>query len=54
MLGKRRVVADTNVIISAMGWEGNEKRILEKALSGEIILIESNSMMEELEDVLSR
>lgn len=49
-----RIVADTNILISALGWQGNEREILNHCLSGKIKLIESQSLLDELIEVLKR
>jgi hypothetical protein len=48
------VVADTNVIISALLWNGSPRRILEAAERGLIRLFSSPPLVAELEDVLGR
>jgi len=49
-----RVVLDTNVIISALGWNGAEREVLELCLKRKIQLIESRPLLDELIKVLSR
>ena len=49
-----RVVLDTNVLISAILFGGKPRRILEKAIRGEIRLCLSEPMLEELKGVLQR
>ena len=52
---KKRVVIDTNVFISAILIKfGNPRKIFEKLLNGEFILIESEELLAELRDVLIR
>ncbi|MFH1821990.1 MAG: putative toxin-antitoxin system toxin component, PIN family [Methanobacteriota archaeon] len=46
------VVADTNVIVSALLWEGNESEIMALAERGEIRLLTSLALLEELRKVL--
>ena len=46
------VVADTNVIVSALLWEGNESEIMALAERGEIKLLTSLALLEELRKVL--
>ena len=43
-----RVVADTNVLISALGWEGNERDLLNLAIDSKIKLVFSKETFEEL------
>lgn len=50
----RKVVLDTNVIISALGWRGNARKVLEKCLGGGLILLESPEMLKETKAVLDR
>jgi putative PIN family toxin of toxin-antitoxin system len=49
-----RVVADTNVVVSGLLWRGNPRRVLNAARDGIIELFTSITLLEELEDVLSR
>ncbi len=49
-----RVVLNTNVLISAILFGGKPRQILEKAISGEIQLCISESVLEELKGVLRR
>lgn len=50
----RSIVIDTNILISAVGWQGNERRVLEKCLLGKCKLIMSNEIIDELTEVLKR
>lgn len=47
-----KVVLDTNVLISALGWPGPERYVYELCLQGEIQLCISRSILEELLRVL--
>ena len=49
-----RVVLDTNILISALGWKGASREILEKCINDKIRLLESNDLLEELINVLKR
>ena len=49
-----RAVADTNIVVSGLLWQGPSRRILERARAGEIELFTSSSLLAELQDVLSR
>jgi putative PIN family toxin of toxin-antitoxin system len=49
-----KVVLDTNVLISATLFGGKPRKILEKAIRGEIRLCLSEPMLEELSGVLRR
>ncbi len=48
-----RVVTDTNVLVSAIFWEGNESKIVELIEEGELELITSVQILDELKKVLS-
>lgn len=48
------MVADTNVIVSALLWAENESRILPLAEKGEIELLTSLALLDELKKVLVR
>lgn len=50
----KKVVLDTNSLISALLWDGNEAKIIEKAEKKEIHLFISQEILEELEGVLKR
>lgn len=52
--GKKRVVLDTNALISATFWEGNPGSIVEMAERGEVELVLSWAVLEEVEEVLNR
>ena len=49
-----RVVADTNIVVSGLLWQGNPRRVLDAAREGTIDLFTSAVLLTELEDVLSR
>tara|TARA_Y100000310_G_scaffold345521_1_gene465950 strand:+ start:2058 stop:2462 length:405 start_codon:yes stop_codon:yes gene_type:complete len=49
---KKKIVIDTNILISAFGWEGKPKKLLDKVVNGEFELILSHSQFKELERVL--
>ena len=49
-----RVVLDTNVIISALNFPGNERLVLELALRGRFELVLSLFILEEVAGVLTR
>lgn len=51
-MGKTKVLLDTNIFISAVGWKGKPKVIFEKCLNGELELVTSPEQMEELQRVL--
>lgn len=47
-MGKKKVVLDTNILISALGWGGNPRTIFNKVIDGEIELIISFKQIDEL------
>ena len=49
-----RVIADTNVVVSAAFWTGAPFRLIEAAKSGHIALYTSPALLDELGDVLKR
>ena len=49
-----KVVLDTNVIVSAVGWKGNARKVLELCIDGELLLLECRDMLREIDDVLGR
>ena len=49
-----RVVLDTNVIVSAMGWRGPPRGILEQCIEGKLELLTSPALFAELTKVLER
>ena len=49
-----QVVADTNIVVSGLLWRGTPRQILDAARDGLIGLFTSATLLEELEDVLSR
>lgn len=51
-MGKKKITPDTNVMISALGWNGNERRVIELGLSGKIQLCLSLEILNELQRVM--
>lgn len=51
-MGKKKVVLDTNILISALGWNGKPKKIFEKCISEEIGLVTSKEQINELKRVM--
>jgi uncharacterized protein len=49
-----RVVPDTSVLVSAFLWDGNPERLLDAAIDGKVELFISQSIEDELVDVLKR
>lgn len=50
----RKIVMDTNSLISAIGWDGPPHRVLDACLKGELELFVSPAILQELTDVLTR
>ena len=51
-MGKTKVILDTNILISALGWSGKPKVIFEKCLHEELELVTSPNQIEELKRVI--
>jgi putative PIN family toxin of toxin-antitoxin system len=51
-MGKKKVVLDTNILISALGWKGKPRQIFQKCISGHIELVTSKEQLEELQEVM--
>ena len=51
-MGKKKIVLDTNVIISAFAWKGNPKLIFEKITNQEFTLLLSEKQLDEVTRVL--
>ena len=49
-----RAVADTNVVVSGLLWQGLPRRVLDLARTGKLELFTSPALLVELEDVLGR
>ena len=47
-----KVVLDTNVVVSAMGWRGPPRMILEQCMEGKLELLASPALFSELTGVL--
>lgn len=52
-MGKTKVLLDTNILISALGWNGKPRELFQKCLTHELELITSTQQLEELERVLN-
>jgi len=50
---KKKIVLDTNILISALGWNGNPRDIFRRIIDGEFELIISQKQLEELKDVMN-
>ena len=51
-MGKKKIILDTNIYISALGWEGNPKKIFNKVIEGKYELIISHKQFKEITTVL--
>ena len=49
-----RVVADTNVVVSGLLWQGPSRQLLNAARQGTLELFTSGALLAELEEVLQR
>jgi putative PIN family toxin of toxin-antitoxin system len=50
---KTKVILDTNILVSALGWEkGNSHKILQKVIDRELELFISHEQFEEISRVL--
>ena len=52
-MGKKRLILDTNILISALGWKGNPRIIFDRVIAGEFELILSYKQLNELLRVLN-
>jgi len=50
----KRVVFDTNIVISGLLWTGRPYQVLQLARSGQVIAVTSEELIDELRDVLKR
>ncbi|HVB10918.1 MAG TPA: putative toxin-antitoxin system toxin component, PIN family [Bacillota bacterium] len=50
---RRRAVLDTNVLISALGWNGPERRLYQACLDGDVELCTSWPLLQELGRVMA-
>ena len=51
-MGEKKIVLDTNILISAFGWKGKPNEIFGKIISGEFKLVMSQKQLEEVEMVI--
>jgi len=51
---KNKVVLDTNILVSALNFPGNERKVFELFLEGEIEVFISPFILEELKETLER
>jgi len=52
-MGKKKIVLDTNILISAIGWNGKSREIFRRILNMDFELIISQKQIEELKRVLN-
>lgn len=52
-MGKEKVVLDTNIIISALGWKGKPNQVFDKIVKKEAELVISDKQFNELSKVLN-
>ncbi|MBW2990247.1 putative toxin-antitoxin system toxin component, PIN family [Candidatus Woesearchaeota archaeon] len=52
-MGKKKIVADTNIMISALGWKGKPRELFKRILNKEFELITSQKQIEELHRVMN-
>src|SRR3989339_1328599 len=52
-MGKTKATLDTNILISALGWNGNPRQIFEKIIEGEVELVISEEQFDELSEALN-
>ncbi|MBI5635520.1 putative toxin-antitoxin system toxin component, PIN family [Candidatus Micrarchaeota archaeon] len=51
-MGKKRIVVDTNNLISALGWRGNSRKLFENIVEGKAYWFASLKQVDELKRVL--
>jgi len=51
-MGQKKVVLDTNSVISAFGWGGNSMRVMDLALDNKLSVVTSLEQIDELRRVL--
>jgi putative PIN family toxin of toxin-antitoxin system len=49
-----KVTVDTNILISATGWNGNERELIRRAVNDEITIIISDEILNEYLEVIQR
>ncbi len=52
-MGKKKVVIDNNNLISALGWSGKPRELLQKVIDKEVELVISVKQLDELKRVLN-
>ena len=51
-MGKTKVTLDTNILISALGWDGIPRQVLGKIIGGEVELFVSDGQFSELSEAM--
>lgn len=51
-MGKKKIILDTNILISALGWSGNERRIFEMFINKEFDVFISSKQLYEIKRVM--
>ena len=51
-MGQKKVILDTNIFISALSSDGNEREVLRKCLKGELYLYLTEGILKEILRVL--
>ena len=49
-----RIVLDTNILVSGLLYQGKPRRLIDLATQGQIEIVSSAEMIDELREVLSR
>ncbi len=52
-MGKEKIVLDTNILISALGWKGNPNEVFRRVVEGEFELIISQNQLDEIKEVMN-
>ncbi|MBN2422815.1 putative toxin-antitoxin system toxin component, PIN family [Candidatus Woesearchaeota archaeon] len=52
-MGKKKIILDTNIYISAVAWGGNPDKIMQKAINGEYKIYLSVNQLKEIKRVLA-
>lgn len=52
-MGKKKIILDTNILISALGWKGKPKQIFKQVLEKELELVISQKQLQELKRVMN-
>jgi len=52
-MGKKKIILDTNLYISALGWGGKPKEIIDRVIKGDYELFLSKNQLKEIKKVLN-